>query len=109
MFSHAYLYYFLLASFFSYIMLRGADTFKGTSQIIPLIYQVIGGVCGFATIPFLILGFWFMPHWWYPIVFFLLEFVAAAIPLPATIASMIGIVAAPAFTVLMYLSLFGIL
>lgn len=109
MFSHAYLYYYLLATFFAFVMLRASKSFNGSSAVLPVLYTMIGGACNLACFVFLVLGFWFMPHWWYPIVFVLLGIATALIPIPDAIASLIGIVVAPVFSVLMYLSMFGIL
>ena len=108
MFTLPYFYYFLIVVFFTFTMYRAISR----GQLTPLvasICNIIFPLCSLAYVVFLVLGFWFMPKWWYPFAFYGLSFLSSFIPIPDNIASIIGIIAAPIFTVLMYLSLFQII
>ena len=109
MFESAYLYYYLLAAFFAFIMLR-ASIRLNLSYCVYALYTWIGGVCSLACFAFLVLGFWFMPHWWYPLAIGGLSMIVSAfMPIPTSIGASIGIVAGPLFCVLMYLDLFNVI
>lgn len=109
MFTLPYLYYYLLASFFTFMLERAYRNGTLRGELTPYYLPALFSVCHIAEIVFLILGFWFMPHWWYPLVFLALSFLTNFIPIPDKTAAIIGHVLAPLFVVLMYLNLFGIL
>ena len=132
MFSLPYLYYYLIASFFSFMLRRSAmnsnsSVVKNGSSVDFILssYQspserfvcnnsgllkFLGSVCALASIIFLILGFWYMPEWWYPLVFIGLSLLATTfIPISDNTAGVFGAILAPIACVLMYLSLFGVI
>lgn len=107
-FSEPYLYYFLIVSFCAHMQLRMLK-----SPTLPpggfYLFTWIGGLGTLARIVFLILGFWFMPDWWHPITLFLMGLATSIIPIPDKIGAILGVVAVPLFSVLMYLDLFGVI
>ena len=131
MFSLPYLYYYLAASFFSFMLRRSATRSEGSGQKSgsALDYLVstyrsqesfvyrnseflkfLGSVCAIASLFFLILGFWYMPEWWYPLVFFGISILATTfIPMSDNAGGILGMILAPIACVLMYLSLFGVI
>lgn len=109
MFTEGYFWYCIAAYFFAFIMDRVAsrdvmlpDSAAGIMKIVSLASTV-------ARYIFLILGFWAMPHWWYPLAIWGCSFLVALIPIGDKIAAYIGIIAAPVFTVLMYLDLYNVI
>lgn len=108
MFSEPYLYYFLIVSFLAHLQLRMLK-----SPVLPpaglYLFTWIGGLGTLARIVFLILGFWFMADWWHPITLFLMGLATSIIPIPDKIGAILGAVAVPLFSVLMYLDLFGMI
>lgn len=106
MFSQIYFWTFIFASLFSFILRRVYVRFNGSSAAVKEITGLIGNVTYYANIIFLILGFWFMPKWWYPIALYLFSFLTTIIPIPDRILAIIGLVAAPILTILSYYFLF---
>ena len=108
MFSEPYLYYFLIVSFLAHLQLRMLK-----SPVLPpaglYLFTWIGGLGTLARIVFLILGFWFMPAWWYPLAMFGLGLATSIIPIPDRVGALLGVVAVPIFSVLMYLDLFAVI
>ena len=131
MFSLPYFYYYLVASFFSYMLRRSAvrsngDGAKSGSSVDFILssykspserfvsnnsefLKFLGSVCAIASVVFLVLGFWYMPEWWYPLVFIGLSLLATTfIPMSDNTGGVLGAILAPIASVLMYLSLFGV-
>jgi hypothetical protein len=108
MFSEPYLYYFLIVSFMAHLQLRMLK-----SPVLPpaglYLFTWISGLGTLARIVFLILGFWFMPAWWYPLAMFGLGLATSIIPIPDRVGALLGVVAVPLFSVLMYLDLFAVI
>lgn len=109
MFSQHYFWYFLFAYFFTFSMDRVLKRDLMLPEITAQIMQIDILVCNIARYIFLIIGFWAMPAWWYPIAFLGCSILAAVIPIGDKIAAFIGIIAAPVLSTLMYLSLFNII
>lgn len=63
----------------------------------------------YAEIIFLILGFFFMPHWWYPLALYGIVMLVNAIPILDVLWSVVGWVAIPVCGVVMYLNLFEVI
>lgn len=112
MFSEPYLYYYLVATFFAFLQqraLRAYDKFEFyASDTMRAIMSVTCLFGLFSCLVFLILGFWFMPKWWYPLAFIGLKIATAWLPIPDGLGAKLGIVLVPVFSVLMYLDLFGV-
>lgn len=117
MFSEPYLYYYLVASFFTFMQQRMlkinndnyGEIIAPSSAATITFTCALGGVAKFV---FFVLGFWFMPAWWYPLAFFGLSIATTALisfMFNEKIASAIGVVAVPVFSILMYLDLFEII
>ena len=132
MFSLPYLYYYLVASFFSFMLQRSAMRSNGSASqsssaldYLVSSYQspserfvsrnrgflkFVGSICALASIVFIIIGFWYMPEWWYPLVFLGISILASTfIPMSDNMGCILGVIFAPVACVLMYLSLFGII
>jgi hypothetical protein len=108
MFKEPYLYFYLIASFFSFLQLRVSQRDTTLPYITMNILQIIGSLGSLATTVFLAIGFWFMPQWWYPIAFLGLSLLTSTIiPIPDKIGAIIGIILTPTFSVLMFLYLFA--
>ena len=111
MFKVPYFYYFIVAWFLITCLQRVVG--RGRVDVGAIMQKsfpkVILAICTIALVVFLILGFWFMPKWWYPLAFIGCSIVAAFIPLPDKVGALIALVAAPVLTVLAYLSLFGVI
>lgn len=108
MFALPYVWYFMFANFFSFIMLRFSKRNEAVmSPALSMIIMIIGNLLTIAGFVFLIIGFWKMPHWWYPLVLLGLGMATSIIPIPDKIAAIIGIVAGPILTILMYINLFS--
>ena len=72
--------------------------------------KFVGSICALASIVFIIIGFWYMPEWWYPLVFLGISvFATTFIPMSDNMGCILGVIFAPVACVLMYLSLFGII
>lgn len=109
MFSHLFVWYFIVFTCCCAAFQRAAKSVENTIEGgFPLanLYVNIGFA---AEIVFLILGFFFMPHWWYPLAIWGLAALVNAIPLFDIIWSIIGWVAIPVCGVLMYLDMFGVI
>lgn len=117
MFTEPYLYYYLIASFFIFLQQRMIKINNDNYQeiIAPSSAATITFTCALgvvAKLVFLVLGFWFMPAWWYPLAFFGLSIAVTALlsfMVNEKIAAAIGVIAVPVFSMLMYLDLFGII
>ena len=106
MFKLPYLYYYAAA----WLLLTCLQRVQSRSGDMKRIYpSIVFGVCTISLVVFLILGFWFMPRWWYPIAFVGVSVVAALIPIPDRIGAIISLVAAPVLCVLSYLSMFNVI
>ena len=108
MFTLPYFYFFLATVFFTFTMQRAIQHGQ-LSEKLSAICSIVYPACTLAYVVFLILGFWYMPHWWYPLAFYVISFLTSFIPIPDKIAATLGVVIAPICTVLMYLSLFQII
>jgi hypothetical protein len=106
MFSQPYLYYYLAAILLTFGLQRTQQKYGMYNGFYPTIVQ---GVCTIALLVFIVLGFFFMPHWWYPLVFLAMAVAVSMIPIPSRILAPIAIVAAPVLCGLAYFSLFGVL
>ena len=108
MFHEPHFYYYLIVSFCTFLQLRMLK-----SPTLPpagfYLFTWIGGLGTLAKIVFLILGFWFMPAWWHPLAMFGLGLATSVIPIPDKVGAILGVVAVPLFSVLMYLDLFGVI
>lgn len=109
MFTEGFTWYYIFCSFFSFLMNRVIGRGIQMGMYAQLVMQPIAILCDAACLVFLILGFWFMPAWWYPLALFGLSWLASLLPIPDIIGALIGIIAAPIFGVLMYLDLFGVI
>ncbi len=132
MFSLPYLYYYLVASFFSFMLCRSAMRSNGndakngspidfilssyqspTERFVDKncgILKFLGSVCTLASAVFLILGFWYMPEWWYPLLFLGISvLVTTFLPMSDNMGGVLGLILAPITCVLMFLSLFGVI
>lgn len=105
MLSLSYFWTYIFASLFSFILLRVYKGFNGSSQALKTYLCLMGALTQVALLVFLIIGFWYMPEWWYPLVFFGCAFILKMIPIPDYILMLIGIIAAPVLTVLSYILL----
>ena len=106
MFTQPYLYYYLAASFLTFCLQRSQQKYGMYNGTYPTVVQ---GVCTIALFVFIVLGFFFMPHWWYPLVFLAMAVAVGMIPIPSKLLAPIAIVAAPILCGLAYFSLFGII
>lgn len=112
MFTEPYLYYYLVATFFAFLQQRVLRANSELEILSPATATIMVITCGLGLISclvFLILGFWFMPEWWYPLAFFGLKLATAWLPIPDGLGAKLGIVLVPVFSVLMYLDLFGVI
>jgi len=128
MFSLPYLYYYTVASFFSFMLRRSAmrsenNTSGGVDSIIASynhsggfvennsgFLKFLGSICALACVVFLVLGFWYMPEWWYPLVFIGISLlVTTFLPMSDNTGGVLGMILSPIACVLMYLSLFGVI
>ncbi len=73
MFSLNYFWTYIFAQFFSFMLRRTYTRFKGRSASYHALIGFLGILTALTNAIYLILGFWFMPEWWYPIVFVLQE------------------------------------
>ena len=105
MFEQSYFWYYIGAFFFTFMMQRSYTRGTGGTATYPL-YGLLYPICGIALIVFLVIGFWKMPHWSWPLKFLGLSILTAFIPVPDRIGALIGMVAAPVFCVLMFVNLF---
>ena len=106
MFTQPYLYYYLTASFLTFCLQRTQQKYGMYNGPLPTMVQ---GVCTIALFVFIILGFWFMPHWWWPLVFLALTVATSNIPIPSRVLAPVAIGAAPVLCGLAYFSLFGLI
>lgn len=113
MFLQPYLYYYLVATFFVFLQQRALKAYETfdfyatpTLKALIVLTSIIGSI---SCLVFLILGFWFMPKWWYPLAFIGLKLATAWLPIPDELGAKLGVALVPAFSVLMYLDLFGII
>ncbi len=106
MFSQPYLYYYLAASFLTFCLQRTQQKHGMYNGTYPTVVQ---GACTIALLVFIVLGFFFMPNWWWPLVFLALAVAVGMIPIPSRILAPVAVVAAPALCVLAYLSMFGLI
>ena len=106
MFKEPYLYYYLIASLLSFLQLRVSRRDVNLPEITRIIFIWVGGTCKLSCYVFLVLGFWFMPEWWYPLAFMGLNLAAAALPIPDKLGAFAGVILAPVFSILAYISLF---
>ena len=104
MFEQSYFWYYIGTFFFTFMMQRCSMRGTGGSLTLP-IYNILWTLCAIAILVFLIIGFWKMPHWSWPLKFFGLSILTAFIPIPDRIGALIGVVA-PVFCVLMFVNLF---
>lgn len=107
MFSVSYFWYYVFAVFCCFCIDRNAR--DGVYTKLEVATVNVGNVCMYASYLFLVIGFWMMGKWWHPIVYFGISQLVGFIPIPSGLVATIGIVAAPALTILMYLSLFGLI
>lgn len=107
MFSHLFVWCYIIYTSCLSAFQRGAQSANQVGGLgIANVYVNIGF---WIDVIFLILGFFFMPHWWYPLVLFGLGTLVNAIPILDIIWVIIGWVAMPVCAVLMYLDMFGII
>ena len=106
-FSIPYFWTYIFGSLFSFSLLRGAKNFNGSNQFFLFYLNLMGMITSVALYVFLIIGFWKMPAWWYPIVLFIMGIITKWIPIPDFILMIIGLIAAPALTILTYIYLFS--
>lgn len=111
MFKLPYFYYYLAAWLLLICLQRvvGSDRADVGTIMKGTFTQTVFVLCTISLIVFLILGFWYMPEWWYPLAFFGMSLVVAVVPLPDKIGAILALVGAPVLCVLAYLSLFGVL
>ena len=69
----------------------------------------VAALCTASLVVFLVLGFWFMPRWWYPLAFFGISIPTGFIPIPDKAGSVLAVIMAPPLCVMAYLSMFGVL
>ena len=115
MLSLNYFWFIIIASFFGEFIRQYAGSNKcGTNPLFKSLTLIVSPLCMLANFVFYVLGFWFMPHWWYPLIFmginWLLLFVQAMLSEEISIVlTILGLAVAPTFTVLSYLGLFGVI
>jgi hypothetical protein len=115
MFTLNYFWFFVVATLFtSAVVQYAASQQVGLNPLPKYIAMVVGPLSFFALIIMLIIGFWKMPHWWHPIVMFLIG--SFVVTLPASLSRnanfvivLTGLLLAPTFVVLAYLGLFGVI
>lgn len=106
MFKLPYFYYYIVA-WLLIVSLQRMQTRQGKMK--GAFPSAVLASCTVALVVFLILGFWFMPHWWYPLAFFGMSAVTGFVPIPDKIGSWLAVFLAPPLCVLSYLSLFGVI
>ena len=115
MLSLNYFWFFVIAFTFSSALTRyGASSMVGSNPLLKILSQIIGPLCDTVLSVFLILGFWYMPHWWIPLVFFGVGIITQSFlgligDIGNLIVLVLGTIGAPLFTVLAYLGMFGVI
>ena len=100
MFRLAYFYYYMVA-WLLLVCLTRVQKRKGEMKgVWPSIVAVL---CTMSLVVFLVLGFWFMPKWWYPLVFFGLSILTGFVPIPDKAGAWLAVFAAPVLCVMAYL------
>lgn len=110
-----YFWYFLISQFFCEPLRQYAKSdLVGSNPTFKSLTMIVAPLVMTANIVFLILGFWFMPHWYYPLIFFAIDLLTIGLHVlfqnqnVKLIILLIGIIAAPLFSVFAYLGLFGV-
>lgn len=106
MFKLPYFYYYIVAWLFI-VCLQRMQTRQG--KLKGLYPSIVLPLCTVALVVFLILGFWFMPKWWYPLVMFGISAFTGFIPIPDKFGSWLAVIFALPLCVMAYLSLFGVI
>lgn len=116
MFSLNYFWFFLLSQFFCEPLRRFASSNEiGANPAFRYIAAIVAPLVMTANVVFLILGFWFMPHWYYPLIFIAIDLLLISVhalmshDVAKFIIMLLGVVAAPLFCVLAYLGLFSVI
>ena len=110
-----YFWFYVIAFTFASSLTRyGRSNLEGNNPWLKMAAQLIGPICDIALFIFVVIGFWQMPHWWIPIVCFVVGIIAQSLlALVGNIVNLIilvlGTIGAPLFTILAYLGLFSII
>lgn len=111
MFKLPYLYYYCFAWLLIVCLQRVAG--RGRSDVGRVMNtpfaQIVLAICTTALISFFVLGFWFMPKWWYPLAFAGCSLIVSSFPIPDKVGAALALVAAPILIVLAYLSMFNVI
>ena len=116
MFHLNYFWFFIISQFFCEPLRQySRSDMVGSNPTFKYLTMIVAPLVMTANFVFLILGFWFMPHWYYPLIFFALDMCLIGIhallnnQVVQLIIMFIGLIAAPLFSVLSYLGLFGVI
>ncbi len=105
-FTTPYLWFFIVGYVLTMHMLKLQNDFGGASEAIFKILQWLPQMCALFLLCFLIVGFFQMPHWFYPFGLMTLAMaVNQILPLSYRVCGLIGIIGAPLAIVLCYTSL----
>ena len=118
MFSLNYFWFFVVAQlFFEPLRVYAKGPLVGSNPLFKQLSMIVAGLLSAANIVFLILGFWFMPHWYYPLIFggvsliivSLCAWISAYTHYTMLIMAMLGLILSPIFFVLAYLGMFDVI
>ena len=110
MFSYHYFWFFIIVQFCVFCQQRCVNRMPTLPPIIQSLFYLLSILGSISYYVFLILGFWYMPHWWYPLAMICCgTIISSLIPVPDFIAAFVGIIAIPVCSILMYLDLFYII
>lgn len=111
MFKLLYFWLFVAAFFLNVCLRRTVVLYRHDAKSIfsKLYSQLLLLLGTVALIVFVVLGFWFMPHWWYAPLFLLFGIISTFIPISDEVGAYLALVIEPMFIVLMYLSLFNVI
>lgn len=109
MFSCLYFWFYIIVQFCVFCQQRCVNRMPTLPPITQFLFHLLSILGSISYYAFLILGFWYMPHWWYPLVMIGCGMISSLIPIPDLIAAFVGIIAIPVCSVLMYLDLFCII
>ncbi len=105
-------WFFLLAQFFTFYMLRTSRSWGGANKVIPVIMEFIASICSIALIVLLVFIFIRISPWWYGLVM-----IIAGIIIPPLLptgkigeiyVALVGMIGAPLFVVLSFLKVFAV-
>ena len=114
-----YFWFFVVAQFFfEPLRVYANGPLVGSNPTFKQLSIIVAGVINKIINPvFLILGFWCMSHWWYPLIFIAVSFciagiiscISAIFEDSMNVLAMLGLVLSPIFFILAYLGMFGVL